>query len=74
MDGYTATAQLRDQERPGQHVPIIAMTAGALAEDEQRCLDAGMDDYLAKPIDPDQLRATLVRWTGKTSPAPTPDP
>jgi signal transduction histidine kinase/CheY-like chemotaxis protein len=74
MDGYTATARLRDQERPGQHVPIIAMTAGALAEDEQRCLDAGMDDYLAKPIDPDELRAALIRWTTKTSPPPTPDP
>jgi PAS domain S-box-containing protein len=65
MDGYTATAQLRQQERPDQHIPIIAMTAGALAEDKQRCLDAGMDDYLAKPIDPDQLRATLTRWTRK---------
>ena len=72
MDGYTATAQLRQQERPDQHIPIIAMTAGALAEDKQRCLDAGMDDYLAKPIDPDELRATLTRWARKTSPPPTP--
>jgi PAS domain S-box-containing protein len=70
MDGYTATAQLRSQEGPGQHIPIIAMTAGALAEDKQRCLDAGMDDYLTKPIDPDQLRAALTRWTRETSPHP----
>ena len=70
MDGYTATAQLRDQERPDQHIPIIAMTAGALPEDKQRCLDAGMDDYLTKPIDPDQLRAALTRWAAKTSPHP----
>jgi PAS domain S-box-containing protein len=70
MDGYTATAKLRDQERPDQHVPIIAMTAGALPEDKQRCLDAGMDDYLTKPIDPDQLRAALIRWAAKTSPDP----
>ena len=70
MDGYTATAQLRNQERPDQHIPIIAMTAGALPEDKQRCLDAGMDDYLTKPIDPDQLRAALTRWAAKTSPPP----
>jgi PAS domain S-box-containing protein len=68
MDGYTATAQLRQHERPGQHVPIIAMTAGALAEDKQRCLAAGMDDYLPKPIDPEQLRAALNRWTGTAPP------
>jgi PAS domain S-box-containing protein len=74
MDGYTATVQLRNQERPGQHIPIIAMTAGALPEDKQRCLDAGMDDYLIKPIDPDQLRAALTRWAAKTSPPPAPDP
>jgi CheY-like chemotaxis protein len=72
MDGYTATAQLRNQERPDQHIPIIAMTAGALAEDRQRCLAAGMDDYLTKPIDPDQLRAALHRWTRKTSAPPVP--
>jgi CheY-like chemotaxis protein len=64
MDGYTATSRLREHEDPGRHVPIIAMTAGALAEDRQRCLAAGMDDHLAKPIDPDQLQAALARWTG----------
>ena len=72
MDGYAATAELRRKERPGQHIPIIAMTAGALAEDRQRCLAAGMDDYLTKPIDPDQLRAALHRWTRKTSAPPVP--
>ena len=64
MDGFEATRELRRRERPGQHVPIIALTAGALTEDRQRCLDAGMDDYLAKPIDPDDLRATLERMGG----------
>jgi CheY-like chemotaxis protein len=71
MDGFTATAQLRRQELPDQHLPIIAMTAGALAEDKQRCLDAGMDDYLAKPLDPNQLRAALTRWTSQL-PGPRP--
>ncbi len=68
MDGYTATVQVRQHERPGQHVPIIAMTAGALAEDKQRCLAAGMDDYLPKPIDLEQLRAALNRWAGTAPP------
>jgi PAS domain S-box-containing protein len=71
MDGYDATAEVRRQERPDQHVPIIAMTAGARTEDRQRCLAAGMDDYLAKPIDPHQLRATLIRWVAEArTPAP----
>jgi PAS domain S-box-containing protein len=63
MDGFEATRELRRRETPEQHTPIIAMTAGALTEDRQRCLDAGMDDYLAKPIDTDALRAALERWT-----------
>ncbi|MEV6636486.1 response regulator [Actinoplanes sp. NPDC051470] len=63
MDGYTATTELRHHEGTNQHTPIIAMTAAALAEDRQRCYAAGMDDYLAKPIDPDQLQAALDRWS-----------
>jgi PAS domain S-box-containing protein len=61
MDGFEATRELRRREQPGQRVPIIALTAGALTEDRQRCLDAGMDDYVAKPIDPDDLRTALER-------------
>jgi len=64
------TSASSQRERAGQHIPIIAMTAGALAEDRQRCLDAGMDDYLAKPIDPQQLYAALSRWI--TAAASTP--
>jgi CheY-like chemotaxis protein len=67
MDGYTATAELRKREHGDRHIPIIAMTAHALAEDRQRCLAAGMDDYLAKPIDPEKLRITLARWTKTTA-------
>ncbi|MFC4070355.1 PAS domain-containing hybrid sensor histidine kinase/response regulator [Actinoplanes subglobosus] len=63
LDGYQATEQLRAHEPPDRHTPIIAMTAGVLAEDRQRAFQAGMDDFLAKPIDPDKLRATLEHWT-----------
>ena len=62
MDGFAATAALRSREGDDRHTPVIAMTAGALAEDRDRCFAAGMDDYLSKPIDPDQLNAALERW------------
>ncbi|WP_203827646.1 PAS domain-containing hybrid sensor histidine kinase/response regulator [Actinoplanes palleronii] len=69
MDGYQATAALREREVPGEHIPIIAMTAGALAEDREQCFAAGMDDYLSKPIDSEALRAALERWTAGTLPS-----
>jgi PAS domain S-box-containing protein len=65
MDGFEATRELRRRESPDHHIPVIALTAGALTEDRQRCLDAGMDDYLAKPIDPEDLRMALERWTSQ---------
>ena len=61
MDGFTATKLLRRDPRL-QKFPIIAMTAHALVEERQRCLDAGMNDHVSKPIDPDNLFATLLRW------------
>lgn len=61
MDGFTATRHIRAQPRL-QGVPIIAMTAHALVEERQRCLDAGMNDHVSKPIDPDALFATLAHW------------
>ena len=61
MDGFTATKLIR--ARPLLHgLPIIAMTAHALVEERQNCLDAGMSDHVTKPIDPDALLATLLRW------------
>jgi two-component system, sensor histidine kinase and response regulator len=68
MDGFTATKLLRKDPRL-QKFPIIAMTAHALVEERQRCLDAGMDDHVSKPIDPDALFAALMRWV-KPRPKP----
>ncbi len=62
MDGYTATKLLRADPRFAE-MPIIAMTAHALVEERQRTLEAGMNDHLTKPIEPDTLFATLKRWT-----------
>jgi signal transduction histidine kinase/CheY-like chemotaxis protein len=61
MDGFTATKLLRRDPRL-KKFPIIAMTAHALVEERQRCLDAGMNDHVSKPIDPDNLFSTLMRW------------
>ncbi len=61
LDGYDATRAVRDREE-GRRVPIIAMTASALPGERDRCLDAGMDDFLSKPVDPGQLATVLRRW------------
>jgi signal transduction histidine kinase/CheY-like chemotaxis protein/HPt (histidine-containing phosphotransfer) domain-containing protein len=63
-DGYTATTEWRQHEfnNAMSRIPIIAMTANAMAGDRQKCIDAGMDDYLSKPVDRRVLEATIGRW------------
>ena len=63
LDGFAATAAIRHAEAGrGQHTPIVAVTADALAGDAEKSLAAGMDDYLAKPITLERLAAVLGRW------------
>ncbi len=63
MDGFTATRAIRAQERVGARVPIIAMTASALQGERERCLEAGMDDFLTKPVDSLRLQRVMRQWT-----------
>ena len=62
MDGYTATAKIRNLKTEIRNVPIIAMTAHAMAGDEDKSLKAGMNGHVTKPIDPDQLFSALQKW------------
>ncbi len=62
MDGYEATRRIREISGDGPRIPIVAMTANAMQGDRERCLDAGMDDYLTKPIRFEELKSTMYAW------------
>ena len=74
LDGYAATAAIRAREarEGGRRMPIVALTANAMVGDAEKCLAAGMDDYLAKPFSLAQLGAMLARWLPLTATVPTP--
>ncbi len=76
MDGYTATRRWREHEAAsgGRRLPIVAMTANAMAGDRQKCLDAGMDDYLAKPVTRGELERCLFHWHQISSQHPAAEP
>jgi two-component system, sensor histidine kinase and response regulator len=61
MDGYTATRKIRQQSQ-WQHLPIIAMTASALASDREHALGSGMNDHITKPLDIDQMYQVIGKW------------
>jgi two-component system sensor histidine kinase/response regulator len=69
MDGITATCEIRKIRRLAR-LPIVAMTANAMEQDRRRCIEAGMNDAVIKPIDPQELCATLLRWVRMSEPAP----
>ncbi|MGH9674044.1 MAG: response regulator, partial [Bryobacteraceae bacterium] len=62
MDGNTATREIRSREGVSRRIPIVALTANAMTGDREECLASGMDDYLAKPIRPEDLYKVVERW------------
>jgi two-component system sensor histidine kinase/response regulator len=71
MDGYETTRAIRRREGDERHSVIIAMTAHAMKGDRERCIEAGMDDYLAKPINPDEVFSVIRKWLAWKFSAPT---
>jgi CheY-like chemotaxis protein len=67
MDGFEATAAIRDRETSGIHLPIVALTAHAMKGDREKCLAAGMDGYLTKPIRPQELDEVLEGYVARRS-------
>ena len=72
MDGYEATRRIRQMEGPVSKIPIVAITAHALAGEREKCLGAGMNDYLAKPVSLEQIGAVIRLWASKESEQPAP--
>src|SRR5207237_592856 len=75
LDGYEATREIRTREAAiggGTRTPVIAMTANTMRGDRERCLEAGMDDYVPKPVRLEDLRAALDRWRSRPD-APSPE-
>ena len=70
LDGFEATRLLREREGGGHRTPVVAMTANAMAGDRERCLEAGMDGYLTKPVRPDELTAAISQWLPKAEAEP----
>ncbi|MEO8449616.1 MAG: response regulator [Gemmatimonadota bacterium] len=71
LDGYEATRAIRERDAAVKRIPIVAMTANVMHGDRTRCLEAGMDDYLSKPVKPAELREMLERWSPRTVPVPS---
>lgn len=72
MDGFLATKEIRKHEvQHGRHIPVVAMTAHAMEGDRERCISAGMDDYISKPVDAKKLQHVLIKWL---NPAERPEP
>jgi CheY-like chemotaxis protein len=70
MDGFEATRRIRGRERGSRRLPVVAMTANAMAGDRERCIEAGMDDYIPKPVRIPDLHHALSRWLPEGSLAP----
>ena len=68
LDGYRAASAIRLREGAGRHVAIVAMTAEAMTGSRERCLAAGMDDYIAKPVKVEDLYDALMKWVPAKSP------
>lgn len=68
-DGFEAARRIRSLEPPEHRTPIVALTANARQGDRERCLDAGMDDHLAKPVQKLELEGALTRWV-RSRPSP----